>query len=197
MVLLNSYQTPVKSTLKFLSLLKVKVNSRTVNETLQNHPDWPSLLCISDALNAWEIPNAAGKIAFTDIDQIPVPFMAYMHNPEHPIAVVTKVNELTIETYHHQFNKPDILNRQAFFEQWKGIYLIAEPGKEAGEKNYTTKKWQGLVSGLLPVVLIFLCLFLAIQRIQTQISLHNDSLNWGAICHCHCRNRDIGPAIMV
>ena len=43
MVLLNNYQTPVKATLKFLSFLKVKVNTGMVNKILQNHPDWLSL----------------------------------------------------------------------------------------------------------------------------------------------------------
>ena len=43
MVLLNNYQTPVKATLKFLSFLKVKVNTGMVNKILQTHPDWLSL----------------------------------------------------------------------------------------------------------------------------------------------------------
>jgi len=102
----NSYQTPVKATLKFLSLLKVKVTANSVNESLQNLPDWPSLLCISDALNSWNVPNAAGKIGWTDIGQLPVPFMAYMYNPEHPIAVVTTVDDQNVEAYQHHFNKP-------------------------------------------------------------------------------------------
>jgi hypothetical protein len=38
-----------------------------VDETLQNHPDWPSLLSISDALSKWNIPNASGKIEKQDI----------------------------------------------------------------------------------------------------------------------------------
>ena len=124
MVILNSYQTPVKATIKFLSLLKVKVNAGTINETLQNHPDWPSLLCISDALNSWNVPNAAGKIAWTDIDQLPVPFMAYMHNPEHPIAVVTNVNEQTIEAYQHKFGKTTVFTREAFLSSGKAFILL-------------------------------------------------------------------------
>lgn len=36
------YEPNVKATVAFLRLLEVKVNSATVNETLQNHFDWLS-----------------------------------------------------------------------------------------------------------------------------------------------------------
>lgn len=179
MVILNSYQTPVKATIKFLSLLKVKVNAGTINETLQNHPDWPSLLCISDALNGWNVPNAAGKIAWTDIDQLPVPFMAYMYNPEHPIAVVTNVNEQSIEAYQHNFNKKSVFTRETFFEQWKGIYLIAEPDSGSGESNYSRQKWKQVLTGLLPAGFIALCLFIAIKSLQLNTIANGIGLsNW-------------------
>lgn len=73
--LLNQYEPNVKATIAFLRLLKVKVNDRTVNETLQNHPDWPSLLCINDSLHKWNIPNAAGKIEPEKIEELPGPFI--------------------------------------------------------------------------------------------------------------------------
>ncbi len=171
MLLFNTYQTPVKATLNFLSLLKVKVNAGTVNETLQNHPDWPSLLCISDALNSWNVPNAAGKIAWTDIDQLPVPFMAYMYNPEHPIAVVTHVDDQNVLSYNHRFNKTTILKRETFFEQWKGIYLLAEPTTESGEKNYSNQKWKQLFTGLLPAALSLFMLLIVIQKLANTIRL--------------------------
>lgn len=59
--MLNQYEPNVKATIAFLELLKVKVTNETVNETLQN-PDWPSVLCLSDSFNKWDIPNGAGKI---------------------------------------------------------------------------------------------------------------------------------------
>jgi hypothetical protein len=57
------YEPNVKAAISFLKQLDVTVNNATVDETLQNHPDWPSLLCITDSLNKWGVPNAAGKIA--------------------------------------------------------------------------------------------------------------------------------------
>ena len=74
--MLSNYQPNVKTFISFLRLIQVKINNATVNETLQNHPDWPTLLCISDSLNKWNIPNGAGKIDAHKIDELPVPFIA-------------------------------------------------------------------------------------------------------------------------
>ena len=58
----DQYVTNVKATIAFLKQCKVNVNNATVNETLQNHPDWPSMLWISDSLTKWNITNGAGKL---------------------------------------------------------------------------------------------------------------------------------------
>lgn len=58
----SQFEPNVKATIAYLKLLKIKINSNTINDTLQNHPDWPTLLCITDSFNKWNIPNGAGKI---------------------------------------------------------------------------------------------------------------------------------------
>ncbi len=92
------YEPNVKATICFLQRLMVKVNNATVNETLQNHPDYSSLLCIGDSLNKWNIPNDAGKIESDKINELPTPFMAYVNNREHPLGIVTQTNNATITT---------------------------------------------------------------------------------------------------
>lgn len=67
----------VKATTLFLRLVKVKVNNATVYETLNNHLDWPSLLCASDSLNKWNIPNDGGKI-----DQLSISFRVYIQTKQ-------------------------------------------------------------------------------------------------------------------
>ncbi len=145
------YESNVKATVVFLKLLTVKVNSATVDETLQNHPDWPSLLCISDALNKWHIPNAAGKITPNDIDQLPVPFIAYTNHRESPLAIISQVTETTIRAYQKNYNTPVDEPKEDFIEKWNGIYLIAEPNEQSGERNYHTNKRKAFFNSLIPV----------------------------------------------
>lgn len=87
----NQYEPTVKATITFLKLLNVRVNKKTVNETLQNHPDWPSLLCVVDSLNKWRVPNGVGRIDTNNIEELPTPFIAYTHSRETPLSIITDV----------------------------------------------------------------------------------------------------------
>lgn len=91
--MITQFAPDVKATIAFLKLINVNVNAATVNETLQSHPDWPSLLCISDSLTNWKVPNAAARIEPADIGELPVPFIAHTNNQENPLAIVTSVTE--------------------------------------------------------------------------------------------------------
>jgi uncharacterized membrane protein len=146
----NQYEPNVKATIAFLKLLKVKVNSKTINETLQNHPDWPTLLCITDSLNKWNIPNAAGKIEPNQIDQLPTPFIAYTNNREFPLAIVTEVTDKNIQLYSKNYNQPTTENKEDFLKNWTGIYLITEATVQSGEKDYVLNKRKAFINALIP-----------------------------------------------
>ena len=104
--MLSNYEPNVKACISFLRVLKVKVNSATVNETLQNHPDQPTLLCVSDALNKWNIPNGAGKIDTHKIEKLPVPYIDNTQNRENPLAIVTEITDTTIQYLQKNYNTP-------------------------------------------------------------------------------------------
>jgi uncharacterized membrane protein len=152
--MLLQYEPNVKAIIKYLKLLEVKVNNETVNDTLQNHPDCPSLLCISDALTQWHIPNAAAKISVEQITELPLPFIAYTSNREFPLAIVTAVNTNTITYYTANYNKTVTVARETFVTNWQGVYLIAEPNQESGEKNYHSVRQQHFFQTLIPVLLL-------------------------------------------
>jgi len=119
--MLHQYEPNVKATIKFLRLLKLKVNASTVNETLQNHPDWPSLLCISDSLNKWNIPNGAGKIDVAKINELPTPFIAYTNNSENPLAIVTGVAPTTVTLFQKKYTTLSIIAKDEFLKTWNGM----------------------------------------------------------------------------
>lgn len=74
---LEKYESPVNATIALLKSLGVKVTNATVNNTLQNHPDYPSLLSISDALKSWKIEDMAAKVEKEKLDELPLPFIAH------------------------------------------------------------------------------------------------------------------------
>lgn len=151
MYLLEQYESNVKAIVTFLKIIKVKVNNSTVNETFQNHPDYPSLLCISDSFNKWNIPNGAGKIEPHQIEELPVPFIAYTNNREFPLAVVSQTDGEDIHFYTKNYSNPTIISKSDFLRSWSGVYLLAEPTQQSGEKDYERNKQKALVNSLLPV----------------------------------------------
>ena len=164
------YESNVKATISFLKKLGVKVNNATVNETLQNHPDWPSMLCISDSLNKWSIPNAAGKIEPSQIEQLPTPFIAFTNNREYPLSVVTKVTDTSIESYSKNYKKPLTESKEEFLKNWTGTYLIAEPNEHSGEKDYEQNKRKTFINSLIPVALFVLIITLSFLLLYKTIN---------------------------
>ena len=174
----SQFEPNVKATTAFLKLLKVKVNNATVNETLQNHPDWPSLLCISDSFNKWNITNAAGKMEPGKIDELPTPFIAYISNREFPLAIVTQVKDREIELYAKNYNKPLTKNKEDFLKDWTGVYLIAETTEHSGEKGYVLNKRKALIDPFIPAALIILLSVISFLFVYRTV---NDSFNIGII----------------
>ena len=170
----SQFEPNVKVTIAFLKLLNVKVNASAVNETLQNHPDWPSLLCISDSLKKWNVPNGAGKIDVTNIDELPTPFIAYTNNREQPLAIVTAVNDDTIQFYSKNYQLHISIDRDSFFKNWTGTYLIAEPAELSGEKDYQKNNRKAFVNALVPVSLFILLSTLSFLLVYRNI---NSNLN--------------------
>lgn len=157
----NQFEPNVKATISFLKRLGIKVNNATVNETLQNHPDWPTLLCISDSLNKWNIINGAGKIDPAHIDQLPVPFIAYTNDRKVPLAIVNEVSKTSIEISQKNYNKTSTENRENFLQKWSGVYLIAEPNEHSGEPNYEAHKQKAFLNSLTPVTVFTLLTILS------------------------------------
>ncbi|WP_301922666.1 hypothetical protein [Ferruginibacter sp.] len=165
----HQFDPNVKATISFLGLLQVKVNDTTANETLQNHPDWPGLLCISDSLNKWNIPNGAGKIDVSKIDELPVPFLANTHNRENPLAVVTEITETTIKYFQKNYTAAVTDSRDIFFKHWDGVYLIAERNENSGEIDYIINRRKAFLNSLIPVAACLALVLLSFVLLSNHI----------------------------
>lgn len=165
----NHYHPNIKATIGFLRLLKVNVNHSTVNKTLQNHPDWPSLLCISDALSKWRINNGAAKIDPNQIQKLPTPFIANTNDPEMPISIVTDVTNETVQVYQKNYNKTVTQSLSDFLQKWDGVYLIAEPNANSGEPNYKRNKRKAFLDALIPLAAFLASIALSLLLLRSAV----------------------------
>ncbi len=149
-------ENAVAATLLFIRKLKVPVTATTVIETLQGHPDYPSLLSVSDSLHQWQIDNICLKAGPEKLDELPVPFIAHLRAGRGSFAVVTSImeNEITyIDTESEK--KPITKSREDFLKAWSGVVLLAEAGEQSGEKDHSkNKKKEWLQQSVLPFMLI-------------------------------------------
>ncbi|HYF29550.1 MAG TPA: thioredoxin domain-containing protein [Chitinophagaceae bacterium] len=97
----------------WLRCLRIPIAYDLLRSRLLAHPNYPSLLSITDTLDELEIDNAALVVDKEKISELPIPFLAYLNNRGGQFVVVTNVTDL-------QKKYPD------FYDQWNGIIIAAE-----------------------------------------------------------------------
>jgi len=107
---------------QWLSLLKFPVSQKYLQQELLSHPDYPSLLSITDTLDKLGIENAALLIDKNKLEEIPLPFLAHLE-PEGGGFILVKNLQALFKRY------PD------FMQYWDGITVIAEPSNNSVNKE--------------------------------------------------------------
>jgi uncharacterized membrane protein len=98
---------------KWLRELKIPVSKSYLKEQLFSHPDYPSVLSITDTLNDLGIENAAVQIEKEQLAELPSPFIAHLNGNGGEFVVVNGIDRLE--------------NRVTnFFKRWSSIVIAAE-----------------------------------------------------------------------
>ncbi len=96
---------------QWLKLLKIPVSEKYLQKQLLSHPDYPSLLSITDTLSEFGIEHAAVTIRKEDLIEVPLPFITHLEGNE--FVVVENLN--TLGKKHPEF-----------FKRRNGVILAAE-----------------------------------------------------------------------
>lgn len=155
----------INAVIALLRLLKIKVNKYSVVDTLKSHPDWPSLLSISDALKKWHVPNAAARATIDEIDQIPTPFLVQTRDINQPLYIVTDMLGDQINILDKDFSKTIGISRSDFNKKWTGVFLLPEPETYAIEANYIENFRQSWLNTLLPIALTLIGIFASLYNL--------------------------------
>lgn len=149
---------------QLLQYLKVKVTFNTVKTTLENHPDYPSILSISDSLKQWKVDNCVIQADKEKLHELPVPFIAYML-ANRSFITVTNITDSYV-TFHSEAGGSSKKSIQEFLKEWSGVTLFAEVGEHSGEKNYEQSRRKEILQSLrLPFVIGVVLAFAAYAAI--------------------------------
>ncbi|HMJ69654.1 MAG TPA: vitamin K epoxide reductase family protein [Cyclobacteriaceae bacterium] len=130
----------VFATKRYIECLGVRVTGTTIEDELLRHPNYPSILSVSDCLTAWSIENAALQIDDTkNIHELSTPFMAGIAiNNSMQFVVVRELAPDSAEVIDETGIRKVPIGE--FLSNWRGTALLAETNEKSGEKDFETKR---------------------------------------------------------
>jgi len=131
----NQYNHDSGVVIELLKKQQVKVVDRTVDETLQQHPDYPSILSISDSLKKWGVNNVIVKVEPERLSELPFPCIVHTRIGADGFIIIDAVDQTQVQ-YTDGKGTVSSISLDDFLKKWQGIVLLAEAGEHAGEKNY-------------------------------------------------------------
>ncbi|HEY8930481.1 MAG TPA: cysteine peptidase family C39 domain-containing protein [Mucilaginibacter sp.] len=122
-------QNPEAAINKLLKSLSISIAPEKISAELEKHPDYPSLLAISDILSWFGIENAAYRVDRANLPTVPCPFIAHTHINNGDFLVVHKLDENEVVVSSDTWNKHK-LSLQEFKKLFKGVVLTAESSSD-------------------------------------------------------------------
>ncbi|MEJ5995677.1 thioredoxin domain-containing protein [Pedobacter sp. Du54] len=140
----------------------VKVNRRSVEKCLQDHPEYPSLMSVSGCLNEWGVENYGHRVDTSEanLDEIPTPFIA------HSMGKFILIEEIRngIVTYSDEILKKSKYPIPQLLKRWKGISLHSTVLESSGEMNYWKNRIKFFLQDLkLPLAGVLLTIILYVS----------------------------------
>lgn len=140
----------------FLKALGAKVTTTSATDYIETHPDYPSMAAYSDALEHWQIENAAFRISAEQLPEMPTPFITFSRRKGGTFSLIRSVGEAFIERLDTELGWVKE-KAEEFYADWSGVVLLAEVAEGSGEKDFVNKRSIERLKQL-PLPLALVCL---------------------------------------
>lgn len=129
---------------------------------MESHPDYPSLLSISDTLNFFNIETFVARVGFEDVDNLPDRFIAHLNTElsDPQLYFIEKTGNYYFCT---NDKKPFKIIKTELEKRWTGIVLLIE-------KPETTKKSESKKKQLIWLLPLFATILFLLFVFRTQNS---------------------------
>jgi thiol-disulfide isomerase/thioredoxin len=141
---------------KYLKSLNFESQVIDFENAYTSHPNYPSLLAITDSLNKLEIENIAANVPLKHIEQLPLKFITVLNIESNDYYIISRKNDNVVIEDNNGIIKTFTLAELEKY--WTGIILIIEENNNFLQRN-TFKKSNYLIT--------FLLLFLSMLSIIT------------------------------
>lgn len=96
-----------------------------MQKVILSHPDYPSLLSVSDSLEQLGVPCRIGKIEEKHLSKVEFPFLLHLDTAKDGLVLIKDLKDLSKD--------------HIDLKEWKGIVLKAEPVQELKDSNHNQK----------------------------------------------------------
>ncbi len=141
----------------FLNYLKHPIDHNHLILELEKHPDYPSLLALSDVLSGFGFDNAAYKVNMSDLSNLSFPIIAYTTEKNSNFLVIKSVNKNNIIVTNERWKNKEV-KLDKFQEIFTGIVLCISktPSQIRREKTSERGYYYLTLSIIVALFLIFL-----------------------------------------
>lgn len=138
MLSLKKTSNPDAAIVKLLKFSRINNDLEIIIADLEKHPDYPSLLAVSDILTALNVENSAFRVDFETLVNVPCPFIAHTTLNGGDLVVVSQMEKDKIFVSNERWNKHK-LSTEEFRKIFAGVVLTIEPsGDLTTAKTLTT-----------------------------------------------------------
>ncbi|HXJ99700.1 MAG TPA: vitamin K epoxide reductase family protein, partial [Gelidibacter sp.] len=148
----------LKTLFQYLDVENIPMDKEEFEFQFNSHPDYPSLLALSDTLKFFNVNNGAFKIEKSEIDLLPNSFIARLKNGHTDYLSFVEKKE-NIYIYTNETEKKHSALKEDFETLWGDVVLLAE-----NDIDVSKSKQQNKVTFLFPLFSIIL--FLAVLSIN-------------------------------
>ena len=107
---------------------------------IKSHPDYPSLLSISDTLTFFSVENQAIQVDATEIELLPEQFIALL-TKESGTQFLYLVQEIENSYFLFEEGKNVPISKADLIDKWRGIALLAEKSEDVPVKAKKSYNW--------------------------------------------------------
>lgn len=122
-----------------LRTLEVPFTQNFLKEKILTHPQYPSLLSISDTLEEYGVETMAVKLSADRLDEVPLPVIVQVALVEGSFFnVITGFTGQVVSLLDEKGNQKD-LSKVDFVNIWTGVSLLVEAGENAMEPEISKR----------------------------------------------------------
>ncbi|RAI86796.1 cysteine peptidase family C39 domain-containing protein [Algoriphagus yeomjeoni] len=156
---------------RLLESLKVPYTGKYLKEKIFTHPQYSSLLGISDTLEDYGVRSMAVKLGPDRLDDFPLPGIVQVSLPNGSyFNVITAVSENSVSLFDEKGKQKDV-SRLDFLKSWTGVSLMVEAGEDAAEPEINQKiRDQRIIQGIAIICGASFLFWLGLRVIEIGIS---------------------------